>query len=1049
MQVVSQRTRNQPRGFPSESDVRELNPMGSIASLPATNSSSGRPSLDTSSDQPILLINPDPIDRSSSLPPKNVLVPFAKAIQQAGNTWGTLTGPTQGLLKGRDIFIVLKRLLTCTTLLSNSWSIMAHPGRQNRPFIKALVYWIANGFPATPGVTRQSVFEHLSQLPEESTELFVYLESGAPYLARSIADNLFRAAVESCHSKTVAMVLEVTRRFSQSVIDVNDVKCTFEGLHCTPLTFAVRMQSVEVVKVLLSAEGDPNKCILGKNADFCAFDVALQYAFKVARTDRTSFPKSLEMVRLLLEHQALGVDGLCNLLSDRARTQDSPPNDSEEELLLFCLDYISADQHYIFFSEYHARSNAMYSVINTFKNAATYTIITKMMSKCDPAICGPCLITHFSIIRDLCMEAAKRENTTLVEYLLVALLTCISQKAQVQSLLLAAVKVASPFLASTLCSKGATIIHPPHNQFSIIHQLTNWDWKCSTPLAEAILSRDRAMIGYVEAQGAFNVAVSNVAHFEPAFAAAARTHNQAYLTILLRDGPPVREILMDYALHIALTECNEEILALLLRADARPRVNNLRIALSQQNTRITQLLLDYAPGTHFSIQGIESSLAQLLMSWGDIKILEEVLLFDLNFGGDFFDCGLYEGAADSLTHAVESGNIDVVGHLLKWEKQSVPPTYLRWYSPLAAALLRGDKTMARLIRSHHDITNDELAVLFAMERDDEVYHQFLSESTTSYPSGRTGFGDFLLIRAMSQGHFVNLDQLLQIGLDVNSHSGAFIYERIQPFDGNTTDAPLLKLLDDHREPSFNNDGSLRRFLEDQCVPQNGKVGRFTAFGFAINMDIQQDQLDRILRLFIKKGADLNSIALTRAHPHGKGLLAFSTPLLIAIDKRKTWVVELLLAEGADINRPAIRGVCHTPLQRACLNGDQDMVELLLRHGADISSAPARYKGRTALQAAAMSGNTRIIQLLLDNGADMHEEPGWALGRTAFEAAAEEGRIGVLEFLWNAGNPSLFGQDELQRACKFADAEGHRGCVEYIDFLALVVGDGRTPKLSFE
>ncbi|KAK8130561.1 hypothetical protein PG999_002941 [Apiospora kogelbergensis] len=873
MQVVSQRTRNQPRGFPSEYDVRELNPMGSIASLPATNCSSARPSSDTSSDQPMLFMNPDPIDRSSSLPANNILVPFAKAIQQAGNTWGTLTGPTQGLLKGRDIFIGLKRLLTCTTLLSNSWSIMAHPGRQNRPFIKALVYWIANGFPATPGVTRQSVFEHLSQLPEESVELFEYLESGTPYLARSIADNLFRAAVESCQSKTVAMVLEVTRRFSHSVIDVNNVKFTFEGLHCTPLTFAVRMQNVEVVKVLLSAEGDPNKCILGKNADICAFDVALH--------------------------------------------------------------------------------------------------------------------------------------------------------------------------------KGATIIHPPHKQFSAIHHLTDWDWKCSTSLAEAILSKDQAMIGYVEAQGALNVAVSNVAHFEPAFAAAARTNNQAYLTILLRDGPPVREILMDYALHIALTECNEEILALLLRADARPRVNNLTIALSQQNTRITQLLLDYAPGTHLRIQGTESSLAQLLLPWGNIKTLEEVLLFDSNFGGDFFDCGLCGISAVPLTHAVESGNIDVVGHLLKWEKQSVSPMYLRWYSPLAAAILRGDKIMARLIRSHHDITNDELAVLFAMERDDEVYHQFLSEFTTSYPSGRMGFGNFLLIRAMSKGHFVNLDQLLQIGLDVNSHSGALIYGRTHALDGNTTDAPLLKLLDDHREPSFNNDGSLRRFLEDQCVPQDGKVGRFTAFGFAINMDIQQDQLDSILRLFIKKGADLNGIALTKAHPHGKGLLAFSTPLLIAIDKRTTWVVELVLAEGADINRPAIRGVCHTPLQRACLNGDQDMVELLLRHGADISSAPARYKGRTALQAAAMSGNTRIIQLLLDNGADMHEEPGWALGRTAFEAAAEEGRIGVLEFLWNAGNPSLFGQDELQRARKFADAEGHRGCVEYIDFLALVVGDGRTPKLSFE
>lgn len=68
--------------------------------------------------------------------------------------------------------------------------------------------------------------------------------------------------------------------------------------------------------------------------------------------------------------------------------------------------------------------------------------------------------------------------------------------------------------------------------------------------------------------------------------------------------------------------------------------------------------------------------------------------------------------------------------------------------------------------------------------------------------------------------------------------------------------------------------------------------------------------------------------------------------------------------GADVQRPARRGLKRTPLQHACEIGSFKIVKLLLEYEADVNEAPADRNGATALQLTAVGGSIKIAELLL-------------------------------------------------------------------------------------
>jgi len=97
-----------------------------------------------------------------------------------------------------------------------------------------------------------------------------------------------------------------------------------------------------------------------------------------------------------------------------------------------------------------------------------------------------------------------------------------------------------------------------------------------------------------------------------------------------------------------------------------------------------------------------------------------------------------------------------------------------------------------------------------------------------------------------------------------------------------------------------------------------------------------------------------------------------TPLYWASEHGHKNVVELLIAEGADVN--AVNGgrfMEQTALHIAVSYGHDDIVEILLANGADVNART--YSGKTALEMAAKKGHVKIAELLREHGAVMLRE----------------------------------------------------------------------------
>jgi len=146
---------------------------------------------------------------------------------------------------------------------------------------------------------------------------------------------------------------------------------------------------------------------------------------------------------------------------------------------------------------------------------------------------------------------------------------------------------------------------------------------------------------------------------------------------------------------------------------------------------------------------------------------------------------------------------------------------------------------------------------------------------------------------------------------------------------------------------------------------------------------KKGDLERV-KLLIAEGADVNSkdekesTPLCRAVESGKMELVQLLvdagadvnagswpPLCVAVDENNIAVAEYLIEHGANVNAPE----GWTAFQEAPYVASTEMIELLIANGADVNIGEEDGKGWTPLQSAIHEGHKDIVELLIQKGAN--------------------------------------------------------------------------------
>lgn len=133
------------------------------------------------------------------------------------------------------------------------------------------------------------------------------------------------------------------------------------------------------------------------------------------------------------------------------------------------------------------------------------------------------------------------------------------------------------------------------------------------------------------------------------------------------------------------------------------------------------------------------------------------------------------------------------------------------------------------------------------------------------------------------------------------------------------------------------------------------------------------------------------------------------------------VLNCLLSQKADINKPDGRGFDRTPLMWAVVNGDEDAVKQLLSRKVGVDLADR--DGKTALMLAVVRGEKNIIKQLLLKKADVHKVDND--GYTVLLEACRRGNYDIAKKILDSLKPS-------QDAAAEEKAEAQREIEELIN-----------------
>ncbi|KAI0169386.1 ankyrin [Hypoxylon sp. FL1284] len=785
---------------------------------------------------------------------------------------------------------------------------------------RLLLYSCANGFMGLDGVPIEAVFKFLNQKGNVTSLLSRMFLDNPGYAAKSIAENLFRAAIESGDH-------HATRSFLQSqLVDIDKTLFIVNGEKYTPLERAAEFQRLEVVEELLRFGPEVNKTLFDRRSKWGpikgALGLLIEGAWLANTTKRNHSPFTPEYLK--------AVD---HLLDAGAKIHRSSIHYSlrrfvQMDLAKKLLHRVAPSDHYKAFLVRWSDASILVIAMEELKDEEAREIIFKVLSDCEQTGCDRCLDRFSDELNTAIVAAAKRGHVQLVRSHF--------QYAESKTRILSAAIMSSngELIDFVLDQEPDIRFAPPENIEASIYRGTYPRY--STPLAEAIYAENHELIRKLENEGAlenFQIGFGRVDRFSSALEAATKMRDVRYVRKLLQHYPNASGFSMRKALRSAIENCQEDLVRLLLDMGAEYDTELMLAPL---------LIKTY-------IWGNQSILSDLTSTFPDVKIdyLDKDSSFfqesicDTGAMFEFFHRSgrITTGAMDTfLRVAIEQGNDALLQHLLEIGKSATKIPVTEFGSQALIGAIRQSPSNIKIFEMLLACTAVDVKSLVKYEVGFEELFSPLAIAIQREASD--GCSDFPLTT-----------RLFDAGCDINQIACIQFFHRGSRRVNRT---PILLAIE-------RRSNSMVQFLMDRGADINKKAIHGIKWT-PLQAAAEEGSLE-LVELLLRNGAHADDKAAAR-----RG----ATALQCAAMSGNCSIAALLLNSGASLYSPPSMFEGRTPIQAAAERGRLDMIRFLwnaslARHGIGFPFEDCSRAMDLAEENGHMGCRDLILELAVENG----------------------------------------------------------------------------------
>jgi len=769
-----------------------------------------------------------------------------------------------------------------------------------------LLFSTANGFMGLEGIPIQCVLKYFRR----SGNNRLLLEMNNSHVGKSLAENLFRAAIEDQDKDTLKYLLAFPS------IDVNLIICTVKGQKYTPIERAANLHDLGIVKLLLEAKADVRKTYESDPLDGGPLERLID---GFGRTESAT-TNIIEIGKLLLDNGAelhfRAVEGAFEL-------------QNSQTLAYFLVSRVSNSNHATFIRE------GVLSLIATHLDDSQATQATKnIIMACEHSKCQRCKKEYERKLDWALIQAAKYGRLELAKLLLLYSKTP-------QRVLSAALRSNNPELIELIITLKPDFNAPAHS-IDYEEDESKYESEDTTSYAEAIEARNEKLILEMEKKGALGL-LHEGGRFKPAITAASRIGDIVCVRKFLECCPSPVPSHMTAALMCAINQDHEEVFNALLDAGADVNVNVRSLEFPSEDTLFSAVIRK-SPSMVRAImdadfesmpfwrtlryKGVETTIIEQALIWGDREIIQDLI-------STFPSTSLRYENAQLILDSVDMAQFDF---LLGCR---VCSTYLLTRF-LEIGLDQGNAELVKQLVDRGADPTDPRVLATCLAKYPTIVRERMSFWKGNHIIPR--FGTTALTAAIKSGPtgLAAVKLLLETGF-VDAKS----------FDNHLTPLGVaIKVVRNGHHADFE---VIRSLLNYGCDP-NSIVSHWPDLKIKQTAILEaiQTRSKGLVELLIDHGAEVNREAKL-------GLKR--TPLQKAIEEDSLEIVTLLLEKGANPNaKPAQRGGA-TAFQLAAIRGNCIIGAKLLERGADPHAPPATTNGRWPLEGAAENGRIQMIHFL--------------------------------------------------------------------------------------